>query len=89
MNTVALKKGIERLASRRTEKFSAVYDEDLWPLLREFGLLDDLDAGLATCAITKEPLTRDTVGGILMTPTGPRLVSQKVAITSALTGAGR
>lgn len=78
-----------RRATRRGETLDAVYDDDLWPLLSGLGLLSKLDAGELECAVTGELLSRETVGGILITPGGPRLVSQTAAIDSALAGAAR
>lgn len=66
---------IERRFNRRTEEVEAVYDEDLWRILEALDLLDALDSGTLRCAITGALLTRDNVGGVMITPQGPKLIA--------------
>lgn len=60
---------------RPLEAVNAVFDDDLWRILSDLGLLASLDAGAETCHLTGVRLTRDNLGGIIGTPAGPRLVS--------------
>ena len=61
---------------RRSEPVEAVFEEDLWIILRDLGLLDDLDNGRLFCPITGTILSRNTVGGLISTPDGPRPISE-------------
>lgn len=51
------------------------WDEEIWSILRHQGLLELLDAGVLRCHVTGVPLTRENVGGIVGTPTGPKLIA--------------
>lgn len=66
---------LSRHFDRRIETVDAVYDDQLWEILKSYGLLEKLDAGQLTCYRSGIPLTRDNVGGFVITPDGPKLIS--------------
>lgn len=61
---------------REVESVDAVYDDDLWAILEEFGLLDQLDRGELTCMETGVVLTRQNVGALVVTPDGLRILAE-------------
>lgn len=69
-----------RRLDRHIEHVTAVLDADLWPMLEEMGLLEDLDAGRLHCLYSGVLLTRENVGGLVSTPTGPRLISASAIV---------
>ena len=69
------RRGLRASLSRPTLPVDAVLDEDLWLILEELNLLAPLDGGELTCARTGVPLTRENVGGIIITPDGPRVIA--------------
>jgi hypothetical protein len=76
--------GVSREAQRRIEKVDAVYDDELWAILRHFGLLDRLDAGELRCAVTGVPLTRDNIGGLIGTAEGPQPIASTYQAAAGL-----
>lgn len=73
-----------REAQRGIERVDAVYDDQLWNILEHFGLLERLDAGELRCAVTSVPLTRDNIGGLIGTPSGPRLIADSYEAAMAV-----
>lgn len=65
--------GLSRRLDRRVETVDAVFDDDLWGILESLGLLEALDAGELTCAKTGVRLSRENLGGIIITSDGPKL----------------
>lgn len=65
---------------RRIETVDAVFDDQLWDILKSYGLLEMLDAGQLTCYRSGVPLTRENVGGFVITPDGPKLISDSAMI---------
>ena len=66
---------LSRRFDRRIETVDAVYDDELWDILKSHGLLEKLDAGELTCHWTNVKLHRDNVGGLVITPEGLKLIS--------------
>ncbi len=64
---------------RKRENVEAVFDDDLWRILRDLELLEPLDRGELRCHLTGTPLTRDNIGGLIGTPTGPKLIADTYA----------
>lgn len=62
-------------AGRPVSSINAVYDDELWTILRHYGLLDPLDRGDLRCYLTGIPLTRDNIGGLIGASDGPHLIS--------------
>lgn len=62
-------------AERVLAAVDAVFDDDIWPILDQYGLLARLDAGELTCYFTGVLLTRDNLGGLIGTAAGPRLIA--------------
>lgn len=60
---------------RPEQRVHAVLDDDLWPILGELALLAPLDNGELVCLQTGVRLTRDNVGGIVVTEDGPQLIA--------------
>jgi hypothetical protein len=74
---------LDSRVNRQVETVHAVADAQLWEILQSHGLLSDLDAGRLHCYVTGVPLTRDNVGGMLISPDGPRLIADTYAALSA------
>lgn len=74
---------LSRRADRRTEMVDAVYDSDLWSILDELGLLQRLDAGELRCAHTGVALSRDNVGALVGSPSGPKLISEQALLAES------
>ena len=60
---------------RPLETVNAVYDDELWSILERYGLLAQLDAGALRCHLTGVTLTRQNLGGLIGTATGPKLIA--------------
>ena len=75
-------KNLDARINRQIETVRAVSDAQLWDILQSRGLLESLDAGELRCFVTGVPLSRDNVGGMLITPDGPRLVADTYAALS-------
>ena len=66
---------LSRFASkwrRHAEDADAARDDDLWSIFADLELLEQLDSGQLFCPFTGERLDRESVGGIVATPAGPR-----------------
>lgn len=69
-----------RRLDRQVEQVTAVLDADLWPMLEEMGLLADLDAGVLRCYFTQVPLSRENLGGLVSTVSGPKLIAESALV---------
>ncbi len=69
------KRGLRGSLARPTLPIDAVLDDDLWRILEEWNLLAPLDRGELTCARTGVLLTRENVGGIIVTQSGPQVIA--------------
>jgi hypothetical protein len=70
---------LSRRFDRRVETVDAVYDDQLWDILESEGLLGKLDAGELTCYWTGIQLSRDNVGGLIVTPEGLKVISDSAS----------
>jgi hypothetical protein len=78
---------ISRQLERPLETVNAVYDDELWSILESYGLLGRLDAGELRCHLTGVQLSRQNVGGLIGTASGPKLIADTHAAFRAA-GAG-
>jgi len=66
---------VARHVERPTQRVDAVFDDEIWSILKSYGLLAPLDAGEMRCHLTGVPLTRENLGGLIGTANGPRLIA--------------
>lgn len=78
-----------RRLDQHVKNVTAVFDEDLWPMLEEMGLLADLDAGRLSCHFSGIPLTRQNVGGLVRTSAGVKLIAESAVLSAPLPAAVR
>lgn len=66
---------LKNLSRFRNSKVRAVYDEDLLPMLKKAGLLEQINQGEIKCKFTNEVITLDNLEGIIPKSSGYDFVS--------------